>query len=82
MKQEMRLEMSFYRKGKLVGGSFCVFTGTEEEIRGVLDENGKLDEELIEFMAHRAGVRRYGVSTSAYEIVNVTDDEADDSAEE
>lgn len=80
MKQELRLEMSFYRKGKLIGGSFVTFTGTEEEIRDVFDENGNLDEEIIEFMAHRAGVRRYGVSTSAYEIVNVSDDEADGAA--
>lgn len=73
MEKEMRVEMRFYRKGKFVGGSFCVFTGTDEELKSVFDE-GKIEEEIIEFMAHRAGVRRFDESVGEGIIVNVTEE--------
>lgn len=81
MKQEMRLETSFYRNGKFVGGSFAVFDGTEEDFRDVR-ESKAIDESIIEFMARRAGVRNYDISRSHFEIVNVLNEEASESAEE
>lgn len=67
------LEMNFYRKGRLVGGSFATFNGEEEDFQKLIDEEGNPIEGLREFMAKLARARRYDFSTSEHGVTEKTE---------
>lgn len=75
MKTELQVVTLFFRKnGKLAGGSLRSFTGTEEEIRNAIDENGQLKGYIIEYMAHIAGVRNYDAVSVSADISEMTEE--------
>lgn len=71
--QNLWLKMNFYRKGRLVGGSFATFRGKEEDLQKLTDEEGNPIEGLREFMAKLARARRYDFSTSEHGVTEGTE---------
>lgn len=67
MKKGITIEARFFNAaGKFIGASCFDFEGRPEAIASVIHENEELDENILEFLAVRAGVRWFRSRSTSY----------------